>query len=650
MLRVCISMLSHESESGVLHNNHLPLSIGVISEFIKLNAAVPDLTVDIFKRPTLFESHIYHNDFDVVMFGNYMWNEKLNLYYASLAKKINPNVLVVLGGPNVSMVEASRAEFLRANRDIDLMVLGDGEIPSVEILETFSRSNLDIDAVKNAKLDNCLAYDHVDDTLLVGEPVDARLGVTRSSLDDIPSPYLSGTMDVLLEDGCIPLLESNRGCPYRCTYCQQGTSYFSKVRFFSGDRIGKELEYIAKKKQELGLSINIVEFADPNFGQYKQDLEVFNGIKRVQDEFGFPEQVWCSTGKSQANRIIEHAKLLKPGSIMIRAAMQSMNQDTLLTVERKNLATEVFENFSRDGVETYSDIMLALPMETFETYRNGILKLIDSNIDEFSMPQTLLLKGTPMEAQEYVEKFGIETKPRVIPECSGFYGPERQFVYEVENMVMTTSTLDFEGYLMCRQFALLVMIFHNTRLLKSIYKYMDYKKINRSELMLNIFNHSLVHSKFGMLLNQFKNLTKSELLETDVLPENVDIEELTSNKIYKFLSIALLQYHDALAEIFQEALRETITDREAIEFFSQMFRDVMILDLEHDRTNVVRNIPAGISGAFSHTTKTYEACLTEFQVERIDSLNTKYSVQEDRENKLPYHLRPSNMTKTIRFA
>ena len=193
------------------------------------------------------------------------------------------------------------------------------------------------------------------------------------------------------------MLESNRGCPYSCTFCQQGTKYFSKIRYYDPERIKDELIYIAEKIKKDNLNMNIVEFTDPNFGMYKNDVKIFQHIRSVQDKYNFPENVWCSSGKAQYERILETAKILKRGSIMVRATVQSMNDETLQNIKRTNLPAHIFKKMASEGVETYSDVMLSLPGETKKSYIDGILSLVNYGIDEFSMLQTILLKGTEME-------------------------------------------------------------------------------------------------------------------------------------------------------------------------------------------------------------------------------------------------------------
>ena len=99
---------------------------------------------------------------------------------------------------------------------------------------------------------------------------------------------------------------------------------------------------------------------------------------------------------------------------MVRATVQSMNDETLQNIKRTNLPAHIFKEMASEGVETYSDVMLSLPGETKKSYIDGILSLVNYGIDEFSMLQTILLKGTEMEQKNYINKHQLKTKFRVI--------------------------------------------------------------------------------------------------------------------------------------------------------------------------------------------------------------------------------------------
>ena len=94
-------------------------------------------------------------------------------------------------------------------------------------------------------------------------------------VDDFPSPYLNGMLDPFLEMGQIPLFETNRGCPYECTFCTWGIAAFNKVRRYPIDRVFSELEYVAGNFPSLPAWI----IADGNFGILKRDVEIAKNIK-----------------------------------------------------------------------------------------------------------------------------------------------------------------------------------------------------------------------------------------------------------------------------------------------------------------------------------------------------------------------------------
>jgi radical SAM superfamily enzyme YgiQ (UPF0313 family) len=648
-MNVFLCFLSHES-NNVLQNRHFPLSIGLISEYLKLN--IEEIETSLFKRPSLLSRKLNSVEPDIVMFGNYMWNEKLNCFFAQCIKSMYPKTLIVFGGPNLSMNLDKNIEFLKENKFIDILIEGDAEIVAKNIVSSYMEADRDIEETKRLNLENTLSISMHSNEVNKGELIEARMGVGDVSLDHIPSPYLSKAMDVFFEDAAIPLLESNRGCPYSCTFCQQGTKYFSKIRYYDDQRIKNELEYIAKKTKNDDIDMKIVEFADPNFGMYKNDTEIFQHIRYVQDTYDYPTDVWCSSGKSQPELIISNAKILKEGSIMIRAAVQSTNESTLKNIARKNLPIDVFHKMSSEGVDTYSDIMLGLPSETKESYFKGIYDLIDSNINEFSMPQTILLKGTPMEEASYIEKYGLKTKYRVIPECDGLYkvGDISSRVTETEEIVYSTNTLTFDEYIDCRKLNLLVMIFHNTRLLNPIYTYLDHLGIRRSKVLFNIIM-DISNNEDGLntLLDDFIKDTIDELSDEDLFFDIEDnIEQRSSNKIYKYLTIALFYHKVEILSLINKSLSE-------------------IIENESDVDNLVSLIEASIMDDFSVSDNEQEILLNEelrkimrgdtarisyssLQINKINTLNKLYQNKEDVESKLAYHLRPINMIKTLRFV
>ena len=376
----------------------------------------------------------------------------------------------------------------------------------------------------------------------------------------------------------------------------------------------------------------------------------FRHIRKVQDRYDYPMEVWCSTGKSKQDLILSNAKILKDDSIMIRAAVQSLNNKTLKAVKRKNLELEVFDKLTNNSscIDIYSDLMLGLPFETRESYINSIYELIDFGVTEFSMPQTILLKGTPMEVPCYIEEHSLSTKNRVIPECDGLYRvfDYRSRVTESERVIVSTGTMSFEDYLECRKFNLLVMIFHNTRLLSCVYIYLDSIGVNRFKILEEIFLQVETDNKFKEILGMYIQDTKDELSDLELeFDADCDIESKISNKIYKYLTIILFLNKVSVVSLVWMALSKIIKNRSKVDILTKIVNSSIIDSYDmRDTDEFIYLDDADLRKIFGHKVKIYYSRL---QYERMATLKRIYTSEEDRINKLAYHLRPANMIKKI---
>ena len=98
-------------------------------------------------------------------------------------------------------------------------------------------------------------------------------------LDEIPSPYLTGIMDKFFDGELTPMIQTNRGCPFTCTFCVDGADTVNRVNQFGLDRVSLELNYIGK---HIPKNINTLQISDLNFGMYPRDLEICDDIVGIQ--------------------------------------------------------------------------------------------------------------------------------------------------------------------------------------------------------------------------------------------------------------------------------------------------------------------------------------------------------------------------------
>ena len=103
-------------------------------------------------------------------------------------------------------------------------------------------------------------------------------------------------------------METNRGCPFSCTFCHTGNFYYHKLNKFSEDRVKEEVEYIGKRAGKLGIAG--LHFADVNFGMYQQDRKTCEFLMESKKKYGWPLMVMATTGKNNKARVIEITSIL----------------------------------------------------------------------------------------------------------------------------------------------------------------------------------------------------------------------------------------------------------------------------------------------------------------------------------------------------
>ena len=182
----------------------------------------------------------------VLLCSDYMWSLEHNLGVSVAAKSINPRTIVVHGGPHAPSYEADAARFLNEHPEVDILARGEGELTIAELLGALGpdadpeRLHERIDGVAG------ITYRRHDDGVTTVVRTPDRPWATE--MDRFPSPYLTGEFaDVDPVRWRSATVESNRGCPYGCTFCDWGQATMSRIRKFSLDRVKAELEWIAAR-------------------------------------------------------------------------------------------------------------------------------------------------------------------------------------------------------------------------------------------------------------------------------------------------------------------------------------------------------------------------------------------------------------------
>lgn len=451
-MRIYLADLGHNLLT--LSSDVFPLGIANLATYLRARLPEATFEIRIFREPQDLKAALDQAPPDVLGLSNYAWNEELAYHFAGYAKARRAETLTAMGGPNWPLVAEVQERFLRGLPNVDVYVEGptyEGERAFVNLIERFLATGGRIDGLREGPIDGVAWIDPAS-----GEFQAAPTVERIRDLDEIPSPYLAGLMDPFFETGYFPLMQITRGCPFTCTFCNSGVRGNSKAFAHSLANVKADLDYIAERiKPEVTLC-----FADDNFGMYEHDVEIADYIGWLQDKHGWPRYIRTTTGKNRGERIIQVMRKVN-GALPMTSAVQSMNPTVLKNIKRDNIKLETYrelqDELHRMGMQSYGELILCLPGETKGSFMDAVEKFLDAGAKRISAHQLMLLHGAELANPDSRERFGFETRHRVVARNIGDYTGEP--IIEVEEMVVATPDFSYQDYLDTRVFHLLLTIF-----------------------------------------------------------------------------------------------------------------------------------------------------------------------------------------------
>lgn len=571
-LRIFLGDITHDTI--FLVSDTIPINIGFIASYIdKTYGDKVDITL--FKYPNDIINEIKSNPPDVVGLSNYSWNSNLSEFIASVAKKYNPNVITLQGGTNFPHDTETQQTFLLERPATDIFTILEGEKSCTNIIGRILDSNKDRKKIFEKEIDGCIFVQ--PDTKDSNKPVFFKGEIlTRiKDLDEIPSPYLNGMLDKFFDGRLTPFIETNRGCPFTCSFCHTGADYFHKLNKFSQERVQAEIEYIGEKAGKLGISN--LHLADVNFGMYPQDQIVAEMLLQTKKKYKWPLALMTTTGKNSKERIMKITEML--GNMFeVSMAMQSMSESVLVNIKRSNIKLdhmiEINNDLKKQGRSTATELIVPLPSETKESFINGLNNVINSNISRVVIYTLMMLHGTHFKLPGYRKQFEYITKFRIVPLNFGEYDGQKVFDYEEAGV--GTKDLSFDDYLNVRVLALFVEALYNGKPFEEFFKYAKFYNIQSATLLQNLYdNISEAPKDVQVIVNGFLDETKSELWDTekDLLDFYNNDEnynklkkgEVGGNLLYKYKSQSLLESSSSLISFLQDqVLKEVVSKQKGI--------------------------------------------------------------------------------------
>jgi radical SAM superfamily enzyme YgiQ (UPF0313 family) len=363
----------------------LPLASGNLKAYVdqysrkhKLGWKTRILDYNLDTPEDLILERVFEDEVPIVAITVYLWNRKRMESLCRAIRQQRPEAIILAGGP-----EMERPGELKSL--LDWTLSGEGEVGLVQILEALGK--FDFPAQRPGR-----DFFTSTDTLRTQRQI--------CPLEDLPSPYLSGTID--LESRNSALWELSRGCPYRCSFCYESRGV-GGVRYFPRERLERELDLFVEK------GIHQIFVLDPTFNARKdraKEILLMLALKAPEIHF---------TLELRTEQIDEElAELLSRIHCSVQIGLQSANPKALESVNRKLDPQDYSEKISllhQSGVSYGLDLIYGLPRDSYSEFLSSLdyaLSLQPNHLDIFPLA---VLPGTKLKdtADSYSLVYSRET-------------------------------------------------------------------------------------------------------------------------------------------------------------------------------------------------------------------------------------------------
>lgn len=329
---------------------------------------------------------LYREKPDLLCFSCYIWNLDYVEELAREIKKIFPETILWLGGPEVSY---DAVDVLTRLRQVTGVMKGEGEETFLELLEYYHgrRETLEEIAGITFRTEN-------------GE---IRENEWRDVMDLSRVPFVYE--DLSLFEHKIIYYEKSRGCPYRCSYCL--SSVDKCLRFRDLNLVKKELQFFLDQK------VPQVKFVDRTFNcHHTHAKEIWRYL--LEHDNGMTNFHFEVSADLLDEEELELISRMRPGLIQLEIGVQSTNPDTIRKIRRtmnfKRLSEVTKQIKTMGNTHQHLDLIAGLPMEDYESFGKSFDDVYALGPDQLQLGFLKVLKGSYM--QEHAREYGLIYKDR----------------------------------------------------------------------------------------------------------------------------------------------------------------------------------------------------------------------------------------------
>ncbi|WP_088067929.1 B12-binding domain-containing radical SAM protein [Gottfriedia luciferensis] len=370
---------------ATLNAKYIHTNLGI--RYIKAYAQ-PEYDIELaeytIKDPSLnIITDLYKRKPKILGFSCYIWNIEQTIEVIRMYKKIDPSVVIFVGGPEVSY---DVHYWLDRVKEIDVVTIGEGEITVKKLIK----------AIENDEdLTSISGIGYREDGKNIIKPQTEKLDLTT-----IPSPYRFKE-DLPFLSKRIQYIETSRGCPFNCQFCL--SSIEVGVRYFNREVIKDDIRYL------MANGAKVFKFVDRTFNisrSYAMDMFQFLIDEHVEGTV-FQFEI---TGDIMRPEVIEFLNNHAPkGLFRFEIGVQSTNDATNELVMRRQNFEKLCRTVTlvRDGekIDQHLDLIAGLPEEDYNSFRQTFNDVFALRPEELQLGFLKMLRGTGVRLRAHEHNY-----------------------------------------------------------------------------------------------------------------------------------------------------------------------------------------------------------------------------------------------------
>ena len=337
------------------------------------------LEFDISQQPIDIAEKILAAGPKIVGLGVYIWNADQSRELVSLLKRVRPELIVVIGGPEVSY----EIEDQQIAKEADFVITGEADIAFGALCEKLLNGKQPLQKLIPADLPEFSSSrtNHQSPSLL--SPVLS----TQSSVLALPYTYYTAT-DIAHR---VVYVEASRGCPFKCEFCL--SSLDVPVRNVPLD------DFLDAMQSLLDRGLRQFKFVDRTFNlnlNFSRSILEFFLERHTPGLFLHFEMIPDRLPEALRETIAK----FPPGALQFEVGVQTFNDDVSARISRRQDNAKLSDNlrFLREqtGVHVHADLIVGLPGESVESFGAGFDRLVALGPQEIQVGMLKRLRGTPI--------------------------------------------------------------------------------------------------------------------------------------------------------------------------------------------------------------------------------------------------------------